>query len=538
MHTPAAFISYAHLDDHAYGGRITRLRERLEGMSGSAIGRKFRIFQDRNDIGWGQHFPSRLEEGLNEALFLIPILTPAYFNSDACRAELETFLELESHSGRNDRILPLYFLDAPVFDHRHTELAAKLRERQYRDWRQLVVDPLSSVKAGRALHSLAKEIAVAIHRMQPHPLTPAPAPAVVPPPPVVLGLEPRTQGFGSPGPAQVAEVSRSKLGPRVKPEDDNKNSRGESAEERRVDGPMILARGADEIRSRPNLDAKRRAEEQRRGAQEYRQHRWNRQTEGDLRAGTPFKDLDEPWCPEMVVIPAGSFLMGSPEDEEGRDSDEGPQHEVTFSRPFALGRYPVTFAEYDSFCDRTGRAKPDDHGAWGRGRRPVINVSWDDAEAYCKWLSEMTRQPYGLPTEAEWEYACRASTTTPFWTGATINTDQANYDGNSTYGSGEKGQYREQTTPVDTFPANLWGLHDMHGNVWEWCEDLWHDSYERAPSDGSAWLAGRWSDERVARGGSWNYPSEVLRSAFRGRCSTGNRNVNLGFRVARKLHAP
>jgi formylglycine-generating enzyme required for sulfatase activity len=246
----------------------------------------------------------------------------------------------------------------------------------------------------------------------------------------------------------------------------------------------------------------------------------------DPAPGTIFKDLDEPWCPEMVVIPAGTFLMGAPEDEKRRRRWEGPQHEVRFSRPFALGRYPVTFAEYDYFCDRTGRDKPDDRG-WGRYRRPVINVSWGEAEDYCKWLSEMTKQPYGLPSEAEWEYACRAGTTTPFWTGTTISTGQANY-------KAEDGQRaRRQTTPVDTFLPNPLGLHDMHGNISEWCKDFWHESYRGAPVDGSAWLTGA-SSRRVVRGGSWNNWKAFLGSAVRDWYVPDDRSVYLGFRVARR----
>jgi formylglycine-generating enzyme required for sulfatase activity len=460
MQTPAAFISYARLDDHAYGGRITRLRERLEGMVGSAIGRRFRIFQDRTDIGWGQHWPSRLEEGLNEALFLIPILTPAYFNSDACRAELETFLELERRSERRDRILPLYFVTAPVFEQKSDPLAAALYERQWWNWRHLRVDSIGSQKVLRELDRLAGEVADAIHRMD------LPAP----PPPVVLGLDPRTQVSGSPGSAQVAEGRGSKLGPRVKPEDDNNKT---------------AARGQVFIGD-PGPDPA---------------------------PGTIFKDLDEPWCPEMVVIPAGSFLMGSPETEQGRNSNEGPQHRVTFARPFALGRFPVTFEEYDGRYYGRKEKKPGDEG-WGRGRRPVINVDWEDADLYCLWLRGATGQAYRLPSEAEWEYACRAGTTTPFWMGATISTDQLNYDGASTCGRGARGRYRGQTTPVDAFPPNPWGLYDIHGNVWEWCADRWHDTYRGAPTDGSPWLQGTdW--RRVVRGGSWNSGPENVRSAFR-----------------------
>jgi formylglycine-generating enzyme required for sulfatase activity len=233
----------------------------------------------------------------------------------------------------------------------------------------------------------------------------------------------------------------------------------------------------------------------------------------------------------MVVIPAGSFVMGSPEDEAERTGAEGPQHDVTFAQPFALGKCPVTFEEYDHFCAEAGAGMPPDQG-WGRGRRPVINVSWADAQAYCAWLSDQTGLAYRLPSEAEWEYACRARKTTPFWTGATISTKHANYDGNHTYGSGSKGEYRQRTTPVDIFQANPWGLHDMHGNVWEWCDDCSNDNYHGAPADGSAWLEGNCS-WHVVRGGAWNYGPRVLRSSFRIWSVSDLRDFNLGFRVSR-----
>jgi formylglycine-generating enzyme required for sulfatase activity len=212
-----------------------------------------------------------------------------------------------------------------------------------------------------------------------------------------------------------------------------------------------------------------------------------------------FRDVDAPWCPEMVRIPAGRFTMGSPPDEERRRGNEGPQHEVSV-QAFAIGRYPVTFAQYDHFCEVTRRAKPEDGGR-GRGRQPVINVSCDDAEAYLAWLSEATGLPYRLPSEAEWEYACRAGTTTARY--AEPLDEIAWFRDNS----------RQSTHPVGEKAANGWGLHDTLGNVWEWCADHWHDSYEGAPSDGSAWIDDRAA--RVLRGGSWRVEARLCRAAYR-----------------------
>ena len=238
--------------------------------------------------------------------------------------------------------------------------------------------------------------------------------------------------------------------------------------------------------------------------------------------------------PEMVVVPAGSFEMGSPPGEKGRYGDESPQHRVTVPEPFAVGVYEVTFAEWDACVadGGCGEHRPDDRG-WGRGNRPVINVGWDDAQGYVSWLSERTGKAYRLLSEAEWEYAARAGTTGPFHFGETISTDQANYHGKF-YGSGREGVYREKTVPVGSFPANAFGLHDVHGNVFEWVEDCYNGSYEGAPADGSAWTRGDCS-YRVLRGGSWFNQPTFLRSALRDRDGSGLRGSSLGFRVARTL---
>ena len=205
--------------------------------------------------------------------------------------------------------------------------------------------------------------------------------------------------------------------------------------------------------------------------------------------GERFRDCAT--CPEMIVVPAGSFLMGSPETEAERSDSEGPQHRVTIPAPIAVGVYEVTFAEWEACVSGGGCGgyRPGDEG-WGRDRRPVINVSWEDARAYAAWLSRQTGQAYRLLSEAEWEYVARAGTTTAFHFGGTISASQANYDGNYTYGGGRKGQYRERTVAVGRFAPNAFGLYDVHGNVWEWVADCWNESYAGAPRDGQAWTRG------------------------------------------------
>jgi formylglycine-generating enzyme required for sulfatase activity/uncharacterized caspase-like protein len=253
-----------------------------------------------------------------------------------------------------------------------------------------------------------------------------------------------------------------------------------------------------------------------------------------LRSKDVFKECDK--CPEMVVVPSGTFTMGSPTSEAGRMVNEGPQLSAAIAKPLAVGKFTVTFEEWDAcVADRgCGGYKPSDAG-WGRNRRPVINVSWDDAKAYVAWLSRKTGQEYRLLSESEREYAARAGSATPFWWGSSISTSQD--DGTSTYGNGAKGEYRKKTVPVDSFQPNPFGLYQVHGNVWEWTEDCYHDSYDGAPSDGSAWTAGDCS-RRVVRGGSWGFVPGFLRAAFRFWLSTDGRYDYLGFRVGRTLLTP
>lgn len=250
---------------------------------------------------------------------------------------------------------------------------------------------------------------------------------------------------------------------------------------------------------------------------------WSSSPDQIREPGDTFKDCDE--CPEMVVIRGDEFKIGSPTGETERDSDEGPQQVVTIST-FAIGRYPVTFAEWDACVTAggCGRYTPSDEG-WGRERRPVIHVSWDDADAYVNWLSAETNREYRLPSEAEWEFAARAGKETAYWWGDMFDPTMANT---------EDGKIM-RTTLVGVFRENPWGLHDMSGNVWEWVQDCWHRSYQYIPEDGRAWRAENNVDcERpILRGGSWSWPAKDARSANRWNRNQGIRNHAIGFRVAR-----
>jgi formylglycine-generating enzyme required for sulfatase activity len=268
---------------------------------------------------------------------------------------------------------------------------------------------------------------------------------------------------------------------------------------------------------------------------------------------------------QLVEIPAGSFLMGSPASEVGHHADEGPQHEVKLES-FWLGRTPITQAQWREVAQ--WQEGPGEH--WGctlnpnpsrfmgdkgglfpaeanTDSRPVETVSWRDAMEFCSRLSQRSGKTYTLPSESQWEYACRAGTTTPFSYGETLSAELANYDGNATYGRGRQGKSRGQTTAVGSFPANAWGLHDMHGTVWEWCADYWHSSYafglQQAPTDGSPWLdpteagqagmEGERSDDRrrVLRGGSWDNFPVACRSAYRSTLHPAFASNSFGFRV-------
>ena len=286
--------------------------------------------------------------------------------------------------------------------------------------------------------------------------------------------------------------------------------------------------------------------------------------EGVFDQGGVFAEEQKKTALTMLWIPPGRFWMGSPEEELDRQDLEGPQHLVQL-QGFFMGQMPITQAQWRkvaAWVEQPGEqwgCELKSNPAWFDGEKvkiwkssgsasdesvvldgsantdlhPVEQVSWHGAMEFCNRLSQRTGRHYTLPSEAQWEYACRAGSTTPFHVGATITPDLANYDATTTYGDGPKGEYREQTTPVGLFPANAWGLHDMHGSLWEWCLDHWHDSYEGAPSDGSAWLTPSASEEeqRLLRGGSWDDIPGYCRSAYRNHGRPVNAFNNVGFRV-------
>jgi formylglycine-generating enzyme required for sulfatase activity len=253
-----------------------------------------------------------------------------------------------------------------------------------------------------------------------------------------------------------------------------------------------------------------------------------------LRPSDHFKECEH--CPEMVVVPAGQFIMGAAEHEGGSTPDEGPRHTVNFTQPFGVGRFAVTLSEWDACVAAKGCGyRPSDQG-WGRGTQPVINILWDDAKDYVAWLSWTTGRTYRLLSESEREYVARAGTTTAYWWGDEFEPGQANSaPGNRLLFSASSGDIaRPRTVPVQSFARNPWGLYQVHGNVYDWVEDCWHDNYEGAPSDGSAWVSGN-CNRHVLRGGAFSRNMQTARSAARIWSGSANRIIYMSVRVARTL---
>ncbi len=469
---PDAFLSYTRFD--AEDGEIAAFRRRLSRTVRQVSGKQFHIFQDVDDetgIGLGERWKDKLDEMLDRARFFIPILTPSFFRSEPCRQELRTFLDLERRVGRRDLVLLIYWISCPVLEEGHLKARDELAQE------------IDERQRWDWRDLIFEDLMSPACRRELHALS-----------------------------TQIERTRRNVL--------------------RVVEQPKAAASSATPGRSIPLSSALKRI---RRSEEPFIREPASRVPErAELlwQPGEVFRDIDEPWCPEMVKIPAGTFLMGSPKDEKGRVRNEGPQHEVTIRRDFALGRYPVTFEEYDQFCQATGRKKLMDY-EWGRGRRPVIDVSHHNAEAYCIWLSKITKASFRLPTEAEWEYACRARVRSAYTYGDAISMEQANF-----------GKDVGKTTEVGVYPASGWNLHDMHGNVLEWCADTLRSYTNVAASDpvgagtnrvlrGGSQRVLRDGPQRVLRGGSWNDGAQGLRSACRYAYSPDLRSYDIGFRVAR-----
>jgi len=260
------------------------------------------------------------------------------------------------------------------------------------------------------------------------------------------------------------------------------------------------------------------------------------EVEATLKPKDSFKECPE--CPEMVVVPKGSFAMGTPASEVDRSKGEDPVHRVTLAKPFAVGRFAISFDEWDA-CLADGGCngrRGDDHG-FGRGRMPAHGLSFIDAQTYLAWLSRKTGRTYRLPSEAEREYFTRAGTTTPFWFGKTVGPQDANYDASIPYANGPRGERSNGPRPVDSYAPNPFGLYQVHGNIYEWTQDCYNKRYtEDTPTDGAPWLEGDCA-KRMVRGGEWGWSANNIRSGARNEARADSGAGPQGFRVARDLNA-
>ena len=493
------FFSYAREDDEDFRGELSALRSGIARELAACLGRRkgvdFDVWQDIVAIAPGRRWKAELDKAIAESAFFIPIVTPRAIRSAFCRHELEAFLAREQALGRDDLVFPILYI--PVPDLRDTTKCRSDRvltivsERQRVDWCSYRHEEADGKVFRREIGRLCEAIAERLHETW------------------------------------------------ISPEE---RARQDEDAERRAEAQARLRRAEQEARDREAIEAGRRAEAARirreaeaareaEARERLRQEAGRQQApltaaqERALKPGDSFRE--GAGLPEMIVVPPGQFLMGSPPGQG--DDRERPQHEVTIARPFAVGKFAVTFAEWDA-CAAAGACRRDvsDEG-WGRGRRPVINVSWNDAQAYAKWLAGVTGKPYRLLSEAEFEYAARAGSQTAYpWGDAITLNGQAMANCN---GCGSPWD-NKQTAPVGSFPANAFGLHDMVGNVWQWTEDCWNDSYQGAPADGSPWTSGD-CGSRALRGGSWCYRPGYLRSAIRCRSDPGNWDNYAGFRLSR-----
>ena len=482
------FISYTRLD-RAWVDRLQRMMAPLLRAGGQQV----RLWDD-SQIEAGAKWRPAIETALAEAKVALLLVSDAFLASEFVINE-EVPKLLAAAEAEGVRVLWVSLSPCLV---EHTPIHAYQAVLPIDHY----LEELSVPQQQRALKTIAETIRDAMAADLPK-ATPAPAmpgdpapqpgaPAVpVTPPPVPAAAAPAT---APPEPAGQALGARTPLAPR----------RVESALVRRSGGGWQVERREVELRG------------------------WRVEL-GD--------GVDLP----LIELPAGELVMGSPADEAERDSDEGPLHRVRLER-FLLGQTPITQAQWRAVA----RQVPPLGQSWQRelalnpsrfsdqpdsAQRPVEQVSWHDASEFCCRLSALSGDLYTLPSEAQWEYACRAGTTTPFAFGEMITPELANYNGTFRYANGPEGLNRGQTTPVGMFPANAWGLQDMHGNVWEWCLDHWHGGYTGAPFDGSAWVSGGDQDRRLLRGGSWFAHPRCCRSAYRFDIRPVYRSYGLGFRV-------
>jgi formylglycine-generating enzyme required for sulfatase activity len=526
------FFSYSREDDEAFRGSLSAPRDAIQRELGAQLGRtrrNFRLWQDQEAIAPGKLWESQIAKAVEEAVFFIPIITPRAVASKYCNFEFKSFLARERALGRNDLVFPIHYILVPALldeaKWRDDQVLSIIGKRQYVDWRDYRHDPVDTPAFRKAIDRFCGKIAETLRERW-----------ISPEDRRHLEEEAKRRVEDEERVRQEAEAKRqAEERERLRKEalakqraQEEARKREEAKRQRETPAPTTVtapapAREKEESHALANVRRLTAAQERAFKAAQERA----------LKAGDSFKEGAD--CPEMIVVPAGRFLMGAPAGQGFVrflvGSPEHPQHEVTIAKPFAVAKFALTFDEWDACAAHGGCRSDVSDSEWGRGRRPVINLSWDDTQAYVKWLSSITGKAYRLLSEAEYEYAARAGSQTKYPWGHDITLNGKPMANCASCGSQWDGK---QTAPVGSFAANAFGLYDMVGNVFEWTEDCWNPNYKGAPADGSAWTSGDCS-RRVVRGGSWGFNSDFLRSALRSWITTGDWSRYLGFRVARTL---
>jgi formylglycine-generating enzyme required for sulfatase activity len=468
------FLSYSHQDEELRNDLV----KHLAGLRQRGL---IDLWHDRK-IKAGAEWAEQIDKNLEQAHIILFLVSVDFINSEYC-SEIEMRRALERHNGKTAHVIPVIVREC---DWHHAPFA-KLQAVPT-DGKAVTAWGTDRYAPDRAWTVVAKEIGKIAQQVadELQALKGAEEQATSP---SVLPLEP---------PRAEGKATESQPPQKIEPTSEDRASSKVFA----FEVVTVNAKGI-EIDRRP-------------GQSEYFE-----------------EDLGNGIILEMVSIPSETFQMGSPATELERIEGEGPQHEVKVPA-FWMGRYTITQEQWKAVAKlpKTSIDLDSDPSKFKGNKRPIETVSWTDAIEFCARLSKISRKPFRLPSEAEWEYACRAGTKTPFHFGETITPALANYNGNYTYGKALRGLYREQTTEVGSFKiANAFGLYDMHGNVWEWCQDHRHDSYKGAPVNGGAWMNENDNNSHVVRGGSWNGDPRYCRSACRGLNTLGRRYSSFGFRV-------
>jgi formylglycine-generating enzyme required for sulfatase activity len=569
-----------------------RIQGELRGQLGRTA-KTFRLWQDKEAIASGTLWETEIKTAAARSVFFIPIITPTVVASPYCRFELDSFLAREAALGRSDLIFPILYIDVPALEdsvrRQNDPVLSLIAKRQYVDWRGYRYLDVNSTDVKKKVGGFCEDIRNALERpwLSPQERKEQEEAAARQRAEVERKREAETKGREEDAPKTAADArarERAEEERRHEAEAEQKRAEAErqKAEDERLRDEAEAKRHAEEeerrrlrrSEARPVWPLSRSAlvaaslisltalgaitvwlvrapprqvppptpvasapvplaptpvapAAVHGGPTPVTVTALSPARERALKPGNTFKECSN--CPELVVVPAGSFTMGSPMSERGHNDNEGPQHPVTIARPLAVGKFDVTFDEWDA-CAAAGGCdgyRPSDQG-WGRGRRPVIEVDWYDAKAYVTWLVKTTGKTYRLLSESEWEYAARAGTTTAYYWGNNIGTNNTNCDGCGSLWD------KTQTAPVGSFSPNQFGLYDMAGNVDQWLEDCYHDNYDGAPADGLAWISVDCKD-RVVRGGYLYDDPRAVRSADRGRLPLGAQWNSLGFRVGRTL---